>query len=497
MTTQIKQAALAVASQPCVFVPYNDIEIIAEFLYPPIVPIGFRRSSGGFVIAAASEAAVPLTQAPVLCVGVVSFNKDCKEDLKAFRESLISLGARHVPPLAIFEKNDALPLAQYVASALIQSNLSLASYASILMSELSQLRRANEELQNNFFAVEAYLSRQSIQPADLAFRSDALEGAGFSLDFDIDGIIQILPVASTGVTAASIHIIELSHDEGDLLVELNSLEDGRRLAIWRVPSRDLNSGWNTFVLPRALYGIKRTLQLSIRYEGGGSSPTLSLGTPQPIEQFRVRSARTGSPIASNSLALEVWAGLPGFSPPEWSTPWHSITKYDTHTGMVEARVSERHLSKVFILDSADASFDFNAVQYLKSEGEVFVHPPAYGMTTAIIPHGLPPDAVRISAKLAIGNAKSADISFSIGVCKTSNEDRKIPPETSSGMPDLVCSEWKAVKPGAIEEINLFLKEKYHGWADIYLFTRMTEEGNNDFAWARFRAITALIQQDCS
>ncbi|GEP07697.1 hypothetical protein MOX02_57350 [Methylobacterium oxalidis] len=165
--------------------------------------------------------------------------------------------------------------------------------------------------------------------------------------------------------------------------------------------------------------------------------------------------------------------------------------------MVEARVSERHLSKVFILDSADASFDFNAVQYLKSEGEVFVHPPAYGMTTAIIPHGLPPDAVRISAKLAIGNAKSADISFSIGVCKTSNEDRKIPPETSSGMPDLVCSEWKAVKPGAIEEINLFLKEKYHGWADIYLFTRMTEEGNNDFAWARFRAITALIQQDCS
>jgi hypothetical protein len=440
-----------------------------------------------------------LTRPPLMTVALVATDRDGLAVAANCAAWLRDHGVRAVPDAVAATSETMAELTACLAGQLVETMAAQAELITSLSRELASFRIGNENLQNHFNAVEAVLARKGLQPYDLDFVNEPVDDRPNVIEEATQGrIAQILPVGSAGVSAFGIHIATdiPATAAGSLKAQVTTLEDGIVVDTWGVPVAALRAGWNVFGFARSLSGLPRTLELTLSVTGGNSAlPCLSLGTPQPIERFRVHDADNRQALADASLALQVWTGLAAVALPSWATFWSSQPRPGggTDVPLRQESVAPDILGFVALHNGDEVEFDFEAVRALIPERAVACHPPAAGMTVARLPGACPAGAIRVSAYGLIDNVKSRDVEFAL--VTTLDGARARPLLSGEALPAAgeCVSDWIRVSPSAKKAVNAFIAEPIARWQDIFIATRMAEAGNNDFAWAKVQDLTAVFQ----
>lgn len=364
--------------------------------------------------------------------------------------------------------------------------------------ELRTLRNLNDDLQNRFAAIEAFLNRHGLQPLDLVFSNEPAENplnANVLASASRDGISQILPVPSSGVSGVAVHLDQpVGRQDLKMRAQLVTLEDLRIVDTWQISSGDLTTGWNIFGLSKSTAGLNRTLEFRLQVEDADEDvPLLSLGSLQPIEMFQVRDAANGMPVLKNSLALQVWGGIPGVSmPPSANYIPAQSQQVGANEGFRDMPIAPGILEHASLANSDEVSFDFEAIMPLPAERAIGCHPPADGITIGELPAACPPQIIRMSAKAFIDNSRAADIDFAIAVAGNLEAARALFREQREQTVGEAFSGWKTVSFGESAHLSAFASEQVGAWQNVYFATRMTDAGSNDFAWAKFANFRAVV-----
>lgn len=364
--------------------------------------------------------------------------------------------------------------------------------------ELKTLRSLNDDLQNRFAAIEAFLNRYGLQPLDLIFANEPAENPlnpNVLATAPAEGICQILPVPSAGVSSVAIHVESMGgRQDLKMRAQLVTLEDQRIVETWQFTSGDLLAGWNNFGLTRSLAGLRRTLEFRLQIEQSEDEmPVLSVGGLQPIEMFQVRGASTGAPVLKNSLALQVWGGIPGVSMPSHANYIPAQSRQaGAGEGFDDVPVAPGILEHACLANADEVTFDFEAIMPLPTERAIGCHPPAKGMTIGMLPDACPPEVVRMSVKAFIDNSRAADIDFGLVVARDLDAARDLFLEVREPVAGEAWSGWKSVTYGDVAHLSAFAAERVGVWQNVYFATRMSEAGGNDFAWAKFKNFRAVV-----
>ncbi|MCO4317987.1 hypothetical protein M8997_012415 [Phyllobacterium sp. 21LDTY02-6] len=363
--------------------------------------------------------------------------------------------------------------------------------------ELLSLRTLNDNLQNRFAAVESFVDRKGMQPFELAFSNDPVRSSSRTnvlADASYEGVSQILPVASSGVSAIAIHFDRVpSRDEATLIAELVTLEDMSMVESWSIPVSKLKQGWNYLGLTRTLAGLRRTLSLRIQIEGADDElPILSLGGLQPLEMFQVRDAGNDVPILKNSIALQVWCGMPGVVLPNWANYLPAQSDKVREGGFREFPVQPSILDLATLANTDEISFEFAAILPLPDEKAVGCHPPSIGVTIGQIPGACPPKILRISSDAVVDNEESQDVEFAMVIAASLESARELFAEDREAAIGEGFSGWINVSPKEPGRVSTFINEQIGVWQNIYFATRMKNPGDNNFAWAKFRNISLMV-----
>ena len=364
----------------------------------------------------------------------------------------------------------------------------LAQDRALTMRRLTIYRRANEELQNAFLSLERHLPPGANAP-DLVFADERRSSeARVTLGWGSPGLSQILPVSSFGISAISLSFFGIAPRAGALLrVHLSSLEDQRVIDRWSIPLEQLKTGWTMLALTRTLVGPSRTLDLRLDLDGqADSAVSLHLGTVQPIETFRVRNAATNLPMVGSGVAMQIWCGEPfGAGANQPNTIAADVQRDAGGSGHFEPLAASL-LEKVKRVNSDDAQFPFDPVSFVSYRTGITCHPPVAGRTTASLP--LPAGcAVRaFTADVEIGNDKSSPVDFAVAIASDEERARLLFEGTAPADTEAV-SAWTSVAHGTPVTLTA-LRRADTAPATAFVATRMSQPGNNDFAWARFRNI---------
>lgn len=445
----------------------------------------------------AANQIVTLRRPPLIVLGLLASDAAMLAKLTAAAEWLGQQGMRAVPAPLAAAPNAPQPLAEILAQ-FARLLTAQAECMTGLSRDLAKLRISNEQLQNNFSALEGLLSRRGLQPYDLDFVNEPVD-----CQIDIlkeaaqQRVTQILSVGSRGVSAVGIHFTGLpARGHATVKVQVTSLEDGLIVDTWKLSVSDLREGWNVFGFKRTLAGPARTLELSVSGVGERSDlPLLSLGSPQPIERFRVHDGDSRQSLGDASLALQVWTGLAAVALPSWATYWSSqrASVNAAPEALQEEAVSPDVLGFTTLLDADGGTFNFPAVRPLVAERAIACHPPTSGMTVARIPGACRAGALRVSASALIDNPKARQVEFALATTSDSSRARALlNGATSPGAGESV-STWIRVEPGTRKQINAFIAQPVAHWQDIFVATRMAEPGNNNFAWAKIQHISSAFQ----
>lgn len=363
--------------------------------------------------------------------------------------------------------------------------------------ELLALRTLNDNLQNRFANVESFIDRKGLQPFELAFSNEPVKSSSRSnvlAEASFDGVSQILPVASAGVSAIAIHFDRLtSRDDATLNAQLVTMEDMSVVESWVIPLSKLKSGWNYLGLSRTLAGLRRTLNLRLQVEGiDDELPLLSLGGLQPLEMFQVRDAANDAPLLKNSLAVQVWCGMPGVVLPSWANYLPAQSDKTREGGFREMPIVPGILDLATLANGDEISFDFAAILPLPEEKALGCHPPSVGITIGQIPAACPPKILRISSDAVIDNEESQDVDFAIVVAASLDSARQLFSEERVVEIGEGFSGWISVAPGGDARLSAFINDQIGVWQNIYFATRMKTPGDNSFAWAKFRNVSLMV-----
>ncbi|ATU94695.1 hypothetical protein B5P45_28150 [Phyllobacterium zundukense] len=363
--------------------------------------------------------------------------------------------------------------------------------------ELLALRTLNDNLQNRFATIESFVDRQGLQPFDLVFSNEPVSSSSRSnvlADASFEGVSQILPVASAGVSAIAIHFERLARrDDATLHAELVTLEDRQVVESWVVPLSKLGQGWNYLGLSRTLAGLRRTLNLQLHIEGmDDEMPLLSLGGLQPLEMFQVRDSANDTPLLKNSLAMQIWCGMPGVLLPSWANYLPAQSRQASDGGFREMPIAPGILDLAALANTEEISFEFAAILPLPEEKAIGCHPPATGITIGRLPAACPPRILRISSTAVIDNDASQDVDFALAIAGDLDSARQLFEEARVAGAGEAFSGWSSVAHGEEPRLNAFITEQVGVWQNIYFATRMKTPGDNSFAWAKFRDISLMV-----
>lgn len=439
-----------------------------------------------------------LAEAPVQLAGIVAFEQIDRELVERAADWLKKRRNTGIPAPQVLAADDG---AQFAALILANAQLQVQKNAELttsLFRQLSDARQANEELQNRFAALEAFIDRHGLQPFELAFINPPIDDDTEPnvLSTASGGrISQVLPVASVGVSAIALHIAKAApRSDATLNISLVSVEDGRLIENWNIPAAEIEAGWMNLSLKSTIAGLRRTLRLVISIDGHrGDLPTLSLGNAQPLDLFRLQDPDLRQSISSASLALQVFVGLPGVVPPDRTGFSPRVAQDNAAPGLREMSLLPEVLTQTRQVHLDEDSIGFEGVTYLDGDRIVSCHPPAFGTTVAKIAGGCPEGTLRLSANLLVAHEKAKDVEFAIVVGRDEARIAHLLSGTTDPEAGEGFSGWVRVPAKQPRFGSLYLDAPARHAGDLYLATRMVDPGNHDFAWARFLNIHALVQ----
>lgn len=372
--------------------------------------------------------------------------------------------------------------------ALRQRALAIAEAHTGALRRLTLLRRANEELQNSFLALERHLPADAKAPELIFAEERQTTDARVTLGWGSPGIEQILPVTSVGLSAIEVSFCDIAQRSDSLLhIQLTSLENQQVVDQWTVPTERLAAGWMLFTLARPLVGSPRTLVMRFDLEGSAdASVSLHVGRVQPVRLFQTRNAATHAALRANALSMRLWCGEP-FAV-HAAQPNLILPDVSGHSAKAQRYrpLAQALLAKACLANADDVTFDFAPVSHVAYRQAVACHPPARGMTVASLPL---PQGARVTdllVEVEVGNEKSGAVEFAVVLAADAERAKVLLTGAAAPTREEAVSPWVAVSFGhkAWVEANTAHGAHRHGVA--FLATRMAKPGNNNFAWARFR-----------
>jgi hypothetical protein len=138
-------------------------------------------------------------------------------------------------------------------------------------------------------------------------------------------------------------------------------------------------------------------------------------------------------------------------------------------------------------------FEFPAVVAPPGEGAIVCHPPSIGITVGCIAGVVPGATLRASTTVHIDNEKSHAVDFAIAIAADPARARAI---IEGGLPperDEAFSGWHQVGRVETRRISAFRAAGSEASASLFIATRMTEPGDNSYAWARFKDFSVMLQ----
>lgn len=346
--------------------------------------------------------------------------------------------------------------------------------------ELAELRAGYAEMTEQFATVEAFVSEYASVP--LLVFSNAADGGMRTSQFPALGpagvLRQTLPVKSTGLAAFELFFPPRDPEaEGaeELRVELLTAEDDTLLASWRVTDPGSRPGWMGFVLGRGVTGPARTPLVRITVSRGLGPPDLGLGRPNPVARACLASDHGG--VVERSLALKIWAGLPGIRPPalEVSAPLH---------GELPARqicIPNSCFLQAELVSEPPAGLNFDLVMPLNGGKELQIHPLEARATLARLPAVLPGQAGFAFAEMRRGHADAPEMEVA-AMCDAPAE--QIAAWLAGESPACGFSGWtRLCGPGALR-LGFTLSGATPARRDVVIAVRLAPGCTSAYAWAR-------------
>lgn len=436
-----------------------------------------------------------LRDPPTLPVAIATEDPSGRNVVK-FLDWLTAHGAPRLPPVIEWRRGTEKAALRRIAAELEKLSSASAARERQVAAEVQRLRTVNAELEHHRALAEYSLQRRGAVPFELAFANEPVADASQCVmlsDFEA-GVSQILPLGSVGVAAVAVHFENAGEPgtTGHLQAALVGLEDGVVLEQWVIPSASIRSGWNMLALPSALAGLNRTLQLRLGTKDTDRVlPALSLGGAHPIPSFQLSDVATGRPCLVNSLAIQVWRSIPSAALPGSISAHLPSSPRSLRGGFVDVQVARSALESAEHANSDTVTFDFPAVQAPPGEGEIVCHPPGRGVTVGRVPDVPIGNAVRVSAVAYINNEKSKDIDFGIIVATDLERARYIVEGRSTPGRREAFSGWCRINHGETRRIDAFRDGGNGDHQSLFIATRMSDPGDNSYAWARFRDFRLL------
>jgi hypothetical protein len=348
-----------------------------------------------------------------------------------------------------------------------------------LHQELADIRCLYTELAEQFAAVEACVSEYNSFPL-LAFCNDVDPGrrTGNSPALASDDFLhQLLPVRSTGLAAFELFIPPASTEDeqtGDLYVELVTAEDGLLVASWRLAA-GAKPGWVGFILDHGITGPAKTLILRIGTSDGAAPPDVGLGKPNPTP--RACALVNGTTPLPYSLALKLWAGLPGIRPPMLP---HSILP----EGNAVARpilISNSCFAAAELVSAKPPGLDFSLVTLIENGKELQIHPLDQHMSIVRLAAVLPGETGAAFAQFRCGHPRAPRMEVAAGSAPSLDAMIAL---LAKDAPAAGYSGWVSLPASASLRLAFALPQAADEMRDCYIAVRLVPGRSSSYAWAR-------------
>ena len=360
---------------------------------------------------------------------------------------------------------------------------------------LTSLRRANQQLQDCFHALEGLLPPDANR-LDLVFSDDPKpDGSGLALAWNGGGLAQILPVSSGGISAFQLRFRNILRGENAVLhIHLTAVEEQRVVDRWTVPLQRVEEGWTTFSLNRAIVGAPRTLELRLNLEGGeDSGVAVCHGAQQLPPAFQLRDGATGATVRPHGPAIRVWCGAQHAAHAMGPNYVAADDRRLAAPTVVQAPLAPTLLARASHANAGNAKFDFPPVKNVPNQIAMECHPPSVGFTLAHVP--LPPLArpLSVSADTMIRNAKSKAVEFAIVLVPDADRAKDLLRGAAKALPHEGFSGWAAISADERGSLSAIISRPEKDRPKLFFATRMKIPGENFFAWARFRGVLMGLQ----
>lgn len=449
-----------------VLVALCDIDKINRMFLP--VEVCFVDNSGKIYKSGTSSKPLFIEEVRTRLVGCISVSEEGHEILTAVRNTWENNFKDFSPPITSQPVQNRADALEWLVIQIIKYRDDAAVRTSRLMRELGVMRRQHDETQASFRALEAYFyqNAKSSRSPDLILspvaRQRPLTLTGGSR------LEQRLPGSSVGLSDIALHIPAARPARGLLHVSLTSPDTGEMLAAWEVDAATLPVGWLRLSTERALDSQPVTLVLTVSYEGP-DRVQLSNSVHHPENRFQPRHDDMTVPVVP---ALQIWRWIAGVEVPLAA---NAILPIGTRDGL--RRVHAQALTTARDLNDPNVEIGLQA-----DTEALLVHALEDRMAGAVLSSIALPGARHLYADIRTYHHNASEVEYRIAVAPAGVRSPGVLPDFAADM----ASDWVRMSPMEDGQVHLFLPKPLDRPCDIYLLTRLPEQGrSNAYAWSTF------------
>ncbi|MGF6179704.1 hypothetical protein ABIB42_000703 [Massilia sp. UYP32] len=353
-----------------------------------------------------------------------------------------------------------------------------------LQRSLIATRQAHERTQLAFSSLENYILHHAPAASRISFSADQT-AYYYPEDFTAAPVSasQVLPVSSQGFSGIEIFFaVPERKVSGHITISVTTRESETVLGIWTVEFSHLREGWNLFSLSETPNNPSESLLLQINWQPAseGLMPGTALSWHQPMNDYRLKFNSNDTPPL-RSLAFRCVSYLPGLRMPTMLDAFYPNSPKPKKL----MRAKYKSTFQATVLVSGNGPTTAQLVQPLDGGSRLLVHPPAEGVTIALLSVDCPKEVARISASVKTENKDASDICYSIALVPKNTDFSNIMkvfenPQSLTGF-----SGWHVVKAGMEASVHLMTRpliESQH----ILLMTKLPPGASIENAWATFQ-----------
>lgn len=453
-------------SNQIVLIASCDFDQIKKMSLP--VEVCFVDDSGGILESENRSKPLLLEDVRTRLIGCISMSEEGHKILISAQSAWENNLSDFLPEITsrpIQNRADAL---EWLVIQVLKYRKDAAIRTSRLMREIGIMRRQHDETQASFRALESYFYQhaKSSRSPDLILspvaRQRPLTLTGGSR------LEQRLPGSSVGLSDIALHIPAARPARGLLHVSLTSPDTGEMLAAWEVDAATLPVGWLRFSTERAFDSESVTLVLAVSYEGP-DRVQLSNSVHHPENRFQPRHDDMTVPVVP---ALQIWRWIAGVEVPLAA---NAILPIGTRDGLRRVHVQA--------LTTARDLNDPNVEIGLQADTEaLLVHALEDRMAGAVLSSIALPGARHLYADIRTYHHNASEVEYRIALAPAAVRSPGVLPDFATDM----ASDWVRMSPMEDGQVHLFLSKPLDRPCDIYLLTRLPEQGrSNAYAWSTF------------